>query len=259
VMVYVPAGTFWMGSTDKDIDAILAECSICQREWYTNEQPQHEIRLDAFWIDRAEVTNAQYRNCVDEGACSPPSSPSSWTRDSYHGASELDNYPVLYVDWAQANAYCTWAGVRLPTEAEWEKAAKGTDRRIYPWGSVFDGSLANFCDANCEFDWKNEDWDDGHADTAPVGNYPGGASPYGVLDMAGNAWEWVADWYGGDYYVNSPERNPQGPNSGSARVARGGSWNFNQGSARAARRLDLEPSSSLAYVGFRCALSGSEP
>jgi formylglycine-generating enzyme required for sulfatase activity len=247
VMVYVPAGAFWMGSKESDPDA------------NDDEKPQHEVILDAFWIDRTEVTNGQYRRCVDDGACSPPSSSSSSTRDSYYGTSEFDDYPVIFVDWEQADAYCTWAGKRLPTESGWEKAARGTDKRMYPWGDGFDGNLVNFCDVNCGFDRKNEDWDDGYADTAPVGNYPNGASPYGALDMAGNVWEWVADWYGEDYYAGSPDRNPQGADSGEMRVLRGGSWSFDQEGVRAANRSSSEPSGLYGDVGFRCARSGSEP
>jgi len=127
-MVYVPAGRFWMGSEDGDPDA------------FYNEKPQHEVNLDAFWIDRTEVTNAQYRRCVDDGPCSPPSRSISYDRDNYYDNPEFDDYPVIYVDWNQAKAYCTWADKRLPTEVEWEKAARGTDRRIYPWGNDFDGS-----------------------------------------------------------------------------------------------------------------------
>jgi formylglycine-generating enzyme required for sulfatase activity len=247
VMVHVPAGTFWMGSDEGDSDA------------YDDERPQHEVRLNAFWIDRTEVTNAQYRRCVSEGACDPPRGSSSYTRDSYYGVTEFDDHPVIYVDWEQANAYCTWAGKRLPTEAEWEKAARGTDKRIYPWGNEFDGSLANFCDVNCGFDHNADEWDDGYTDTAPVGNYPGNASPYGALDMAGNVWEWVADWHAGDYYATSPDRNPQGPDSGEWRVLRGGSWLDLQGGVRAAARDLGGPSGSSDDLGFRCARSGSEP
>ncbi|MFZ5916405.1 MAG: bifunctional serine/threonine-protein kinase/formylglycine-generating enzyme family protein [Chloroflexota bacterium] len=243
VMVYVPAGAFWMGSDDNDPAA------------KSDEKPQHEITLDAFWIDRTEVTNGQYRRCVDDGACSPPYESTSYSRNSYYGNPEFDDYPVVYVDWNQAGAYCAWAGARLPSEAEWEKAARGTDKYLYPWGNDFDGSLINFCDVNCTLDWQDGNWDDGHADTAPVGSYPGGASPFGALDMAGNVWEWVADWYAPDYYAVSPASNPQGPDSGNWRAGHGGSWSNAQGDVRAAYRDRAEPSDAGNELGFRCARS----
>jgi serine/threonine-protein kinase len=257
VLVYVPAGAFWMGSTEEDIDAILPACSACEREWYTDEQPQHQVTLDAFWIDRTEVTNAQYRRCVEDGACSEPITTGSSTRENYYGHADFDSYPVIFVDWEQASAYCTWAGKRLPTEAEWEKAARGTDRRIYPWGDVFDGNLLNFCDANCQFDWKAADWDDGYADTAPVGSYLDGASPYGVLDMAGNVWEWTSSL--DSSYPYDARDGREDLEAHGRRVVRGGSWGDLQWFPRSADRDLIEPSSWYNVIGFRCARSGSEP
>jgi formylglycine-generating enzyme required for sulfatase activity len=250
MMVYVPAGTFQMGSDEGDL---LAR---------DEEKPQHEVYLDAFWIDRTEVTNLQYQHCVAEGPCSPPSSSQSETRDSYYGNPEFDDHPVIYVTWQQADTYCQWAGKRLPTEAEWEKAASwdaqtGT-KRLYPWGNEFKGYLLNFCDANCPLDGKNTAWDDDHADTAPVYSYPLGASPCGAWNVAGNVWEWVADWYDPGYYASSPGENPQGPDSGSRRVVRGGAWGSHLRVVRTASRNDLEPSFASGFVGFRCARSGSE-
>jgi serine/threonine-protein kinase len=243
-LVYVPAGEFTMGSADGDSEAS------------SDEKPQHKVALDAFWIDRTEVTNAQYRKCVAAGACQPPSNSSSYTRSSYYGNAEYDNYPVLYVSWEAAQKYCQWAGRRLPTEAEWEKAARGTDGRKYPWGNgALAGNLLNFCDRNCSFDWKDSAVDDGYADTAPVGHYPAGASPYGALDMAGNVWEWTADWYNKTYYQNAPAQNPKGPDSGQYRVLRGGSWLVGQWCVRAADRYGYVPDSVNSYVGFRCARS----
>jgi formylglycine-generating enzyme required for sulfatase activity len=197
-MVFVPAGEFTMGSSDADKDA------------YGDEKPQHTVYLDAFWMDKYEVTNAQYKKCVDAGKCSRPSESKSYTRSSYYGNASFDNYPVIYVSWNDAKTYCEWAGKRLPTEAEWEKAARGADGRIYPWGNTFDISKVN---AERKV-----------GDTTEVGAYPAGASPYGALDMAGNVWEWVADWYSANYYASSPRNNPTGPSSGQYRVVRGGAW-----------------------------------
>jgi formylglycine-generating enzyme required for sulfatase activity len=267
VMVYVPVGEFLMGSTDEDLDVLFAECSDqpghpCERERWTDELAQHKVDLDAFWIDRTEVTNAQYRRCVDNGVCSPPSSSMSYTHPSYYGNPEFDNYPVLYVNWNQADAYCTWAGKRLPTEAEWEKAASwdaqtGT-KLVYPWGNDFEASRANFCDVNCERDWKDIRLDDGFAEVAPVGNYSSGASPYGALNMAGNVWEWVADWYDSDYYANSPDSNPRGPDESARRAVRGCSWHDVRRALRTSNRHSAAPSLANEIVGFRCARS-AEP
>jgi formylglycine-generating enzyme required for sulfatase activity len=232
-MVYVPAGEFLMGSPDS--------------KGSSDEHPQHTVYLDAFWIDRTEVTNAMYQKCVAADAC-PPNS------DYGSDFNDLDQ-PVVGVSWNDAQAYCQWADRRLPTEAEWEKAARETDGRTYPWGNVFDGSKLNYCDKNCSYNWKDEGSDDGYQYTAPVGSYPAGASPYGALDMAGNVWEWVGDWYVRDYYVRSPDRNPTGPDSGQSRVLRGGSWNNAQINVRSANRINLAPVNRDNNFGFRCALS----
>ena len=240
VQVYVLAGSFQMGSDSGGPDL----------------KPVHPVVLDAFWIDQTEVTNKMYALCVEAGKCSPPFDTKSYTRDNYYGNAQYDNYPVIYVSWDNAKAYCEWAGRRLPTEAEWEKAARGTDNRIYPWGNEqLAGNLLNFADSNADFDWSDKTVDDGYADTSPVGNYPDGASPYGTLDMAGNVWEWVNDWYGESYYSNSPSENPQGPSSGQERMLRGGSWYDFDDSVRAANRHGYVPGSIGDFVGFRCARS----
>ncbi len=161
-----------------------------------DEQPVHEVTLDAFWIDRTEVTNAQFAGCVADGACQPPSETSSSTRDPYYGNDEFADYPVIYVSWNDASEFCEWAGGRLPTEAEWEYAARGPESFTYPWGNNGPStSLLNF-DTNV-------------GDTSEVGSYPDGASWVGALDMAGNVWEWVNDWYDSGYYQNSPGENPR--------------------------------------------------
>lgn len=231
VMVFVPAGTFLMGS-DPDVDDYAQP----------DEQPQHEVTLTGFWIDRTEVTNAMYENCVTDGECTE----SSYADDSdYNG----DNYPVVGVAWDEANAYCTWAGGKLPTEAQWEYAARGDDSRLYPWGNTFDGLKANFCDTNCEYEWRDATVNDGYETTAPVGSF----SPTGdSWDMAGNVWEWVADWYGP--YTTEAATDPDGPASGTYKVLRGGSWNNNLLNLRAADRHVVNPVIRGADVGFRCAV-----
>jgi formylglycine-generating enzyme required for sulfatase activity len=234
-MVYVPAGEFEMGSTEGDDD----------------EQPVHTVELDGFWIDRTEVTNAQYRRCVEAGDCSPPAESGSAFRDSYYGDSLYDNYPVIYVNWHQAAGYCAWAGGRMPTEAEWEYAARGPEGRVFPWGDEFDGTRLNYCDANCPWESADEAVDDGYADNAPVGTYPGGASWCGALEMAGNVREWVADWYGD--YPSGRQVNPTGPASGESRVLRGASWNYAQYFARCASRSRFSPDDRDGIIGFRCA------
>ena len=176
-MVYVPVGKFLMGSTDAD------------RLAGDDEKPQHIAYLDAYWIDKTEVTNAQYRRCVEAGVCQVPRVMEShtWEEPSSYGDLSMAEHPVVHVNWNDARTYCEWAGVRLPTETEWEKAARGSDGRVYPWGSTWDDRRLNFCDKRCVYSDPSVETDDGYHRTAPVGNYPTGASPYGVLDMAGNA------------------------------------------------------------------------
>ena len=258
-MALIPAGEFQMGG---DADVALAECQklniggTCESGWYINEEPEHTVSLDDYYLDLYEVTNALYEQCVQAGVCSPPSNSGSSTRSSYYGNPTFADYPVIYVDWEQARTFCEdWRGARLPTEAEWEKAARGTDGRLYPWGDTFDGSRANFCDKNCAEDWANKDYDDGYADTAPVGSYLRGASPYGILDMAGNVVEWVQDWYLGTFYSSSPFTNPQGPTSGENRVGRNGAWSYTGNDLRTAYRDWLAPDNSYYNNGFRCARS----
>ena len=232
-LLYVPAGEYTMGSDDGE----------------AYEKPVHKVTLDAFWIDQTEVTNEMYETCVVAGVCKELSSNASFTHSSYYDSSEYDNYPVIYADWNMARTYCEWVDRRLPTEAEWEKAARGENTNVYPWGNTFDGSLLNFCDTNCSFDWADKSSDDGFADTAPVGRYPVGASPYGAYDMAGNVWEWVSDWYSHTYYAGSPDSNPLGPDSGQFRVLRGG--------VRSVNRNWGGPSYPDVNTGFRCAMTAT--
>ena len=249
-MVRVPGGEFRMGSTDAEVERAFQTCqkeySECQREWFEREQPVHTVALDGFWLDRTEVTNEQYRLCVEAGVCDP----SGAEGDSrYYG----DDQPVVYVDWYDAEDYCQWAGARLPTEAEWEYAARGPEGRVFPWGDTLDGMRCNYCDKNCPLDWADKSDNDGYEYTAPAGNYPDGASWVGALDMAGNVWEWVADWHGD--YPSGKQVNPTGPASGEYRVLRGGSWdNFSSG-ARGASRNSRDPVGGSDYYGFRCARS----
>jgi formylglycine-generating enzyme required for sulfatase activity len=275
--VFVPAGEFEMGSTEEEVDVALALCNAsygnCERGWFADEQPQHTVALDAYWIGQTEVTNAQFQQFVDAGGYAAERywSAEGWQVRSDAGwegprCLEDDNVnapdqPVVCVSWYEADAYTRWLSestgetYRLPTEAEWEKAARGTDGRTFPWGEDFDGSLLNFCDTNCVYDHKDETHDDGYAYTAPVGSYPEGASPYGVMDMAGNVWEWVNDWYDSSYYSQSPSENPPGPATGEYRVLRGGSWYSSGSSVRSAIRLYNLPDLWDVSDGFRCVRS----
>jgi formylglycine-generating enzyme required for sulfatase activity len=212
------------------------------------------VTLDAFYLDLYEVSNAQYQACVAAGACTSPRQNGSATRAAYHDDPAFADYPVIWVGWDQAGAYCAWRGARLPTEAEWEKAARGTDARLYPWGNAFEAGAGNFCDLNCEEPWANPAFDDGYADTAPVGSYLPGLSPYGVYDMGGNVNEWVADRYQSDYYSISPDENPPGPDTGARRVIRGGSFHTPAQGLRATARPLSDPAAD--HIGFRCARSG---
>jgi formylglycine-generating enzyme required for sulfatase activity len=229
-MVYIPEGFFLRGTADKELP-----------DEY-DAKPQRSIYLDAFWIDLFEVTNGQYALCVEAGACNEPSTSSSFTRQNYFDDPEYDNYPVIFVKWADAKSYCHWAGRRLPFEAEWEKAARGTDGRLYPWGNEEPNlNLLNFGGNT--------------GDTTPVGSYSAGASPFGVLDMAGNVWEWVRDWYFWGYYSEAPERNPEGPVSGNYHVLRGGSWDLIGRIVRVDYRWTLPYGMDRSKdVGFRCAM-----
>jgi formylglycine-generating enzyme required for sulfatase activity len=201
-----------------------------------DEKPLHTVYLDAFWIDQTEVTNAMYAKCVQDAKCSQPGS------TTHYNDSKYTNHPIVYVSWNDAKIYCEWAGRRLPTEAEWEKAARGTDGRIFPWGNKLpDNNLVNY----------NGDI----GDTTEVGKYPNGASPYGALDMAGNVAEWSSDWYSNTYYQSSPSSNPLGPGSGQYRVLRGGSWDADAYAVRSAKREMFGPTAGGDTFGFRCAMS----
>jgi formylglycine-generating enzyme required for sulfatase activity len=235
-MTLIPAGTFEMG------------CDSTHNGGYScsGDDFLHTVSLDAYLIDKYEVTNAQYAQCVTAGSCRAPVSNNSYTHSPYYGNAAYANHPVIWVEWNQASAYCAWAGKRLATEAEWEKAARGSsDTRAYPWGdTVPTCALANFWPSSACV-----------GDTSAVGSYPSGASPYGVMDMAGNVWEWVNDWYGETYYSQSPESNPPGPSSGDTRVLRGGAWYNLEVNVRSAYRLRNNPDDTSSNIGFRCSRS----
>jgi formylglycine-generating enzyme required for sulfatase activity len=216
VQVFVEAGEFLMGSHETDSRAA------------DDEKPQHVVNLDAFWIDMTEVTNAQYRRCVEAGVCT---SPGCWGDADLSG----DDQPVVCVTWYDAEVYAAWVGGRLPTEAEWEKAARGTDGRLYPWGNESPDCTKAFY-SGCG------------VRTTDVGSHLEGASPYGALDMAGSVREWVADWYDHEYYQDSPGNNPLGPNAASFRVMRDGS---NPAFLRCAEREADYPDARDYFVGFR--------
>ena len=238
-MVTVPAGPFWMG---------------CNSETDTNcqsfEQPYHEVTLSAFEIDRTEVTLAAYTECVTAGICTVPQV--DWKDNCNWGVTGKENHPVNCVDWEQATAYCTYVSKRLPTEAEWEKAARGTDGRLHPWGNE---------SATCDRAVMEQDGQDGcgTGDTAPVcSKSPAGDSPYGACDMVGNVWEWVHDWYSSEYYATSPAENPTGPEDGVQsvnRVVRGGGFDDYDFFMRLTHRNQYFPGYMGAQydLGFRCA------
>lgn len=221
-MVIVPSGHFLMGSDTGHED----------------EKPPHQVYLQSFFIDTYEVTVSRYAVFLESEEHEPPFLWAQATKSDY------GNKPVIGVDWYEAQAYCRWAGKRLPTEAEWEKAARGTDGRIYPWGNEAPTPLrAKYGERT----WK------GYATLASVGSLTAGTSPYGAYEMAGNAWEWVADRYEATYYQSGETRNPRGPSTGPLRVLRGGSWNNELSILRASNRSGYVPSGKRSDFGFRCA------
>jgi formylglycine-generating enzyme required for sulfatase activity len=215
-MVLIPAGPFVMGG---DFD---------------EEQPRHRVVLDAFWIDRFEVTNQQYAEYL---RATGAQAPLFWNKsERFHSGEKFPQHPVVGISWFEAKAFCEWKGKRLPTEAEWEKAARGGREGLaYPWGNVPDRSRANF---------------EGQG-TLPVGSFP--PNDYGLFDMSGNVWEWVSDWFDAEYYRKSPEANPTGPDSGREKVVRGGSYVDGSGPLRVAHRHWYPPQSRYKWLGVRCA------
>ena len=246
--VYVPAGAFIMGS-----DSDLAKKTIEGGRAYP-EIPVHTVTLDGYWIDKYEVSNAQYALCVEAGACELPFVLGSETRPHYYDDPQYGNYPVMWVNWYMAGTYCQWAGRRLPTEAEWEKAARGPNGQEYPWGNEpITGERANFCDINCERTIANGKYDDGYADTAPVDSYPAGVSPYGAMNMAGNLWEWVSSII--MPYPYDPDDGREDQEVYSERVWRGGPWSNGTWWMRSSLRYRSVPTYWWVNLGFRCAAS----
>jgi formylglycine-generating enzyme required for sulfatase activity len=239
-MVYVPGGSFDMGSVESDPYA------------NPSEFPQHRVSLGGFWIDRTEVTNAHYQRCLDAGVCVE-------SRYAHNPVYNGDDYPVVGITWQAAMDYCAWVGGRLPSESEWEYAARGEGGVIYPWGDEFDGRWVNYCDSNCQEAWADPDIDDGYEEIAPVGTYLGGMSWVGALDMAGNVWEWVGDWY--EDYTAVAQVNPSGPENGNYKIIRGGCWANGEDGVRTAYRLqdggEILPSFRHPNIGFRCVVPGS--
>jgi len=263
-VVYVSAGIFVMGSDSE----------------YPDEKPIHEVYLDAFWIDQTEVTNARYAaflnqllseitvvsnnhvflgyemisdlDCTD---CDDWEDQITWDGSKFYALSAYQNHPVTMVNWYGAQAYCELTGRRLPTEAEWEKAARGKNSLIYPWGDNFDCKNGNFDDETIidNYTVPGGEGCDGYDQAAPVGSFPEGVSPYGVLDLSGNVWEWVSDWYESNYYSGLISNNPIGPLYGTERVLRGGAWFDSDLSARSCSRHARPPNYFKNYIGFRCA------
>jgi formylglycine-generating enzyme required for sulfatase activity len=252
-LICVPAGEFLMGAATGDLLAM------------DDEKPQHQVYLDAYWFDRTEVTNFNFGKCLAAGACHPKVyDTNATTFVPYAIHLDYQDYPALLYEFEPAAEYCQWAGRQLPTEAQWEKAARGTDARLYTWGNApLDCTLANYlaCDIV-----KNTDSTaprcgySKYCKTTQVGDYLTGASPYGALNMAGNVWEWVADWYQPDYYANSPMNNPSGPTDGDHKVIRGGGAKSLSQELRATNRASGAPQHFMdGQMGFRCAMNPDSP
>jgi formylglycine-generating enzyme required for sulfatase activity len=247
--VRVQEGAFVMGSTQAEVVAATEACTkeplgepdICEKREYANELFEHEVWLSAFDIDRTEVTVERYRTCAGTGVCS--------TLPYAEGAGRFDapDLPAVLLSWADAKRFCAWAGGRLPTEAEWERAARGTTGRRYPWGNVYNAFLSN----HGRLAWDELDPSDGFLELAPVGSFPDGATPDGIVDLAGNAEEWVADWYAPSY-PDASVVNPKGPDGGEERAVRGGGYEHLRPSLRCAARGHAPPDERRTWRGFRC-------
>lgn len=267
-MVLVPAGSFWMGVTDAEMKWHVSSCNRyarCSEVDYKDMLPRHSVSLDAYYIDIYEVTNADYRRCVEAGKCGKPDAEkiARYLEPDYADNRANDRSPVVAVSWTDAKNYCQWVGgKRLPSEAEWERAARGNDDYYYPWvkrpegttaQDVFGGKTprANFCDNGCPMlNWDETRLSDGWVGPAPVGSYSPG--PFGLFDMAGNVSEWTQDVYADDFYQNAPAQNPVNEASGPWRVTRGGGWNNGIYHISAVYRRGKDPQDAEAFIGFRC-------
>ncbi len=244
-MIFVPPGVFRMGTDEGEAD----------------EGPSHLVKMDAYFIDETEVTNAQYAMCVAAGVCNEPARRTATYHPAYYGSDTYDDYPVIFVNWFDAETFCGWRNARLPSEAEWEKGAGfDPDQAIilrYPWGDAFDGTKLNYCDSNCSLERRDTRFDDGHQDTAPVGSYVDGRSPLGLYDMSGNVMEWVSDWYDRKFYESSTDTNPLGPPDGEFKAIRGGSWLSSEDDLAIVVRSSFDPTVARANLGFRCAMDAN--
>jgi len=267
-MVYIPGGKFYMGASEDDMKWHLTSCNRhdkCNIIDYEDMTPLHSVELDPYYIDIHEVTNAEYRSCVEAGVCSQPKSEaiSQYLSGDYYSNTRYNNYPVVGVGWQDAVTFCNWNdGKRLPTESEWENAAKAGDDWFYPWTRRPDGytarsifgdfePMANFCDVNCPMiRWNETGIDDGWKGPAPVMSFP--ASPNDLFDMAGNVTEWVQDFYDKGFYSSSPNTNPINLRTNEYHVTRGGGWNNGIYGVSSVQRSAQAPDNPKAFIGFRC-------
>ena len=268
-MTLVAGGFFQMGAA---VDDLMAACAMvstdCRRDWFAAAEPSHTVLVAPYYLDTHEVTNAAFVDflntiggeaavCRGQACIDPDQSRVFWENGAAAVTADRAQGPIAGVTWYGADAYCAWRGARLPSEAEWEKAAAWDDSamtaRRYPWGDEFHGQRLNFCDATCDAPQANVAWNDAYAVAAPVVTYEDGHSATGHYDLAGNVWEWVADWYDPDYYVTSPEADPTGPATGEEKVVRGGSWYDTAVLTMAAVRFSSAPDNADATLGFRCA------
>lgn len=263
ILIEIPASEFWMGSFPKQGD--------------NEEHPQHKVLLSTYYIGKYEVTNEQFDRFVRATNYKTDVEKTDkaqiyeiqggewkWVEKKgvnwrFYYAKEKSKYPVVLITWNDAVAYCNWAGLYLPTEAEWEKAARGYDKRNFPWGNEEPGTKGitrcNYADQNTDYNWSDKKVNDGYRMTAPVGSYEIGKSPYGCYDLAGNVWEWCSDRYSEFYYLTNPGPDPQGPSTGIARVIRGGSWFTSSFDLRCSNRNKMTQGYQNADLGFRTAFS----